>query len=132
MKERCKTPKFPKARVPSLPLRTTLRDFKDLGNDNYLVEFRKFSFTKVFTKRFGDHLGSSRPESCRVVVGSDSSMNPRLLAPKIARLVLVIRHESLSKDMICKAFLLLEKIIPARRASPLPMLCRSNLLSRSQ
>jgi hypothetical protein len=34
----------------SLPLRTTLRDFKDLGNGNYFVGFRKFSFTKVLSK----------------------------------------------------------------------------------
>jgi hypothetical protein len=112
----------------SLPLRTTLRDFKDLSNSNYFVEFRKFSFTKVSKKRSGDHVENSRPESSRVVVGSDGSfecsMNPLSLALKIARLVLVILPESFSKYMICKAFLLLEKIIPARSASPLPMLCR--------
>jgi hypothetical protein len=106
--KRCvRPPKFDMAPWPrklarlSLPLRTSLRDSKDISNSNYFVEFRKFSFTKVFKKRSGDHLESSRPESCLVVVGNDSSMNPRLLAPKIARLVLVIRPESLSKYMIC-------------------------------
>jgi hypothetical protein len=83
-------------------LRTTLRDSKDLGN--FFVEFRKFIFTKVFKKISGDHLGSSHPESCRVVVGSDESfecsMNSLLLAPKIARLVLVIQSKVLSKYMI--------------------------------
>jgi hypothetical protein len=141
MEERRKTPKFdmgslaPKARTPSLSLRTTLHDSEDLGNDKHLTGSRKPSSTKASKKRSGDPLDSSLPESLRVVVGSDGSfkfsMNPLLLAPKIARPVLVIHPEVLSKYMTCKAFLLLVRrgnIISARSTSPLPMLCRQQKL----